>query len=173
MWSQLRRRRPASGPVTCRPLGLTISQCKPANFRPSEPMMSRYSARWAAVISPGVSARVKGAISIPVYPALRIALQASAKGHLSKASLQMEWRNSMNYQCNCNAWASIRAATIRERLPHTRLRFVRLEHAHGLTLRYLRNSVQFHVAHTWPLVIHDKVVLNSYMGRPAPNTEEP
>ncbi len=46
----------------------------------------------AAVTSAGVSASVKGAISIPVYPALRIALQASANGHLSKASLQMEWR---------------------------------------------------------------------------------
>jgi len=29
-------------------------------------------------------------------------LQAPAKGHLSKASLQMEWRNSMNYQCTSN-----------------------------------------------------------------------
>src|ERR1017187_4286340 len=105
MWSQLRRRSAASGPVTCSPLGLTISQCSPTNESPSEAMMPRYSARWAAVISPGVSASVYGAISIPVYPAFRIALQASAKGHLSKASLQMEWRNSMNYQCTGNAVA--------------------------------------------------------------------
>jgi hypothetical protein len=28
-------------------------------------MMSRHSARWAALTSPGVSASVKGAISIP------------------------------------------------------------------------------------------------------------
>ena len=53
-------------------------------------MMSRYSARCAALMSRGFSASVKGAISMPVYPALRIALQASAKGHFSKASLQME-----------------------------------------------------------------------------------
>src|SRR4249920_443194 len=31
-----------------------------------------------------------------------MALQASAKGHLSKASLQMEWRKTMNYQCTSN-----------------------------------------------------------------------
>src|ERR1035437_56621 len=31
-------------------------------------------------------------------------------------------------------WTPIRAATVRERLPHTCLQFVRLEHAHRLTL---------------------------------------
>ena len=56
--------------------------------------MSRYSRRWAAVTVAGSSASVKGAISIPVYPAWRMALQASANGHLSKASLQVAWRKT-------------------------------------------------------------------------------
>jgi hypothetical protein len=62
---------------------------------------------------------------------LRIALQASTNGHLSKASLQMEWRKTMNYQCTSNRpppallewravggpkWVDlIRAATVRKR----------------------------------------------------------
>src|ERR1019366_5975346 len=90
--------------------GLTISQCNPANCKPSEPMMSRYSARCAAVISPSVAASVNGAISIPLYPALRIARQAAAKGHLSKASWQMEWRNSMNHQCTAK-WGRLQPAS--------------------------------------------------------------
>src|ERR1035438_5314566 len=116
--AELRRRSSASGPVTCRPLGLTISQCNPANCKPSEPMMSRYSARCAAVISRRVTPTENGAISIPVYPALRIARQASANGHWSKASLQMEWRNSMNYQCTgCPPGTDKTALDFRRLLP--------------------------------------------------------
>ena len=54
MCSQLRSRSAASGVVTCRPLGLTISQCRPTNSRPSVAMMSRYSRRCAAVMAAGV-----------------------------------------------------------------------------------------------------------------------
>ena len=53
-----------------------------------------------AVMSTGFSASVNGAISMPVYPALRIAWQASANGHPWNALLHIAWwkRWGMNHQ---------------------------------------------------------------------------
>jgi hypothetical protein len=45
-----------------------------------------------------ISASVNGAISMPLYPALRMARHASAKAQFSKTSLQMAWRRRCGMQ---------------------------------------------------------------------------
>src|ERR1051326_1944335 len=87
-------------------------------------MTARYSARWPAEMSLGFSARVNGAISIPVYPISRMALQASANGHFSKASLQIEWRESMNSLVYCS-----------HQEPDARDEFARAERLHNVVVR--------------------------------------
>ncbi len=67
MCAQLRSRRPRPGVVTCRPGGLTISQCRPTN---AETFGLHDVAILAALrrrdIDSGSAASVNGAISMPL-----------------------------------------------------------------------------------------------------------